>query len=400
MKRIIDDLAFFGGKPIFNSIKTTMNLPRPNEELFFSNLKKSFNVHRITNNGPLVKELEAALAKFHEVEHCVAFCSCFVAMSIAIREMSLPQKNEIIVPSLTYRRMADIILWAGYLPRFCDVDPETLGITPKEIEPCINDKTALILTPHPIANLSDIKGVEMLAKKYSLPLLFDAVEASGGRYQGKKIGSFGSAESFSLHPSKVINGAEGGYITTNNQKLARSLHLHRSYGCAEDGELSALGCNAKLNELHAAMALASLSTIDDLLEENKRHHISYQAEFEKIEGLRIVKYPDNEQRNWKSVLVKLESSWPLNRQQTLDILNEENIWARAYYSPAQHKTIQKQAGFGDIPLPVTEEAVEKYMLLPFGYTVSMEDIKIVANILGFVRQHSDEIKSRYSTGVS
>lgn len=400
MKKSIDDLAIFGGNPIFNSIKTTMNLPRPNEELFFSNLKKSFNAHQVTNNGPLLKELESALAEFHEVKYCVAFCSCFVGMSIAIREMSLPKKNEIVVPSLTYRRMADIILWAGYVPRFCDVDPETLGVTQKEVEPCINGNTALILAPHPIANLSDIEGIETLAKKYALPLLIDAVEASGGSCRGKKIGSFGDAESFSLHPSKVINGAEGGYITTNNTKLAKSLRLHRLYGCSKDGEISGLGCNAKLNELHAAMALASFSTLDDLLEENKRHHLAYQSHLKKIGGLRVVGYPTNEQRNWKSVLVELESSWPLTRKQTLDVLNEENIWARAYYSPAQHKTIRKQAGLGEIPLSVTEDAVERYILLPFGYTVSVEDIKIVANILFFIRQKSEEIKSHYSKGLS
>jgi dTDP-4-amino-4,6-dideoxygalactose transaminase len=398
MKKTIDALAFFGGQPVFNAVKTTMNLPRPDKEGFFRGLKKSFDVHQISDNGLLVRTLEEKLAEFHKVKHCVAFCSCFIGMTIALREMALPGKVEIVIPSLTYRRMADIVLWAGYLPRFCDVDPNTLGVTPKEVEPCINENTALILAPHPIVNLCDLDGMEQLAGKYNLPLLIDAVEAFGGSHNGKPIGSFGDAESFSLHPSKILNGAEGGYITTNNKDLAESLRSHRSYGFTEDDEISGLGFNAKSNELHAAMALATFSTLDGLLAENRRHHLCYQTHLEKIDGLRVVKYPTDEKRNWKSVLVELESSWPLTRQQTLDILNDENIWARAYYSPAQHVAIRKQAGAGETSLSVTTDAVEKYMLLPFGYSVSMEDIEIVANILQFIRDNSAAIKLRYDSG--
>lgn len=395
MKKSLDDLAFFGGQPIFKRFKTTMNLPKPDKDEFFNALKISYDKHQITNNGPLVQLLEKKLSGFHQAEYCVAFCNCFVGMTIALRELALPGRDEIIVPTLTYRRMADMILWAGYVPRFCDVDPNTLGITPKEVEPCINEHTALILSPHPISNLSDIEGMERLSRKYRLPLFFDSVEATGGSYKGRMIGSFGDAESFSMHPSKVINGAEGGYITTNNKRLATSLSSHRSHGFGEDDEIAGLGCNAQLNELHAAMALASLSTMDDLLEENKRHHLSYQAHLEPIDGLRVVKYPLNEQRNWKSVLVELEPSWPLTRKQTLDVLNKENIHARAYYSPAQHTTIRKQAGFGETPFPVTEEAVEKYMLLPFGWSVSMEDITVVADMLNFIKEQGEAIRLRY-----
>jgi len=395
MKKLVDDLAFFGGKPEFVSVKTTMNLPKPDEDIFFRELKHSFDAHEISNNGPLVKKLERKLADFHQVKYCVAFCSCFVGMSIAIREMAVPGRSEIVIPSLTYRRMADIVLWAGYLPRFCDVDPVTLGVTPKEVEPCINKNTALLLAPHPISNLCDLDGMEQLARNHGLPLLIDAVEAFGGSYNGKMIGSFGDAESFSLHPSKVVNGAEGGIITTNDRSLAETLRAHRMYGFRENGEIRGLGCNAKMNELHAAMSLASFSVLEDLLEENKKEHLCYQEQLASMDGLRIVKYPEHERRNWKSVLVEIESSWPLTRKQTLDILNEEKIWARAYYSPAQHTTILKQAGAGETPLPVTKEAVEKYFLLPFGHSVSTDDIKRIAKVLVFMRANSDAIRRRY-----
>ena len=186
MKKNIEDFAVFGGAPVFDSVKTTMNLPRPDKDIFLRELKKSIECRKITDNGPQLLQLEQKLAEFHETKHCIAFSTCFYAMSITLRELALSGKNEVIVPSFTYRRMSDIISWAGLIPRFCDVDEQTLGVTPEQAELCVNDNTAIILAPHPISNLCDIDGMTSLAKKYGLPLLFDAVEANGGCYRGKK----------------------------------------------------------------------------------------------------------------------------------------------------------------------------------------------------------------------
>lgn len=398
MKKGILDLSIFGGRSAFNRFRTTMNLPEPDRESFFAMLQKSYTGGRITHNGPLVQLLEKRLAEYHQVRHCIAFCTCFVGMTIALRELAIPGKTEIVVPTLTYRRMADMIIWAGYVPRFCDVDPDTLGVTPREVALSINENTALILAPHPISNLSDIEGLEQLSRQRKLPLFFDSVEAGGGSYKGRIIGSFGDAEAFSMHPSKVINGAEGGYITTNNNLLAEALQAHRANGYSADDEVVGLGCNARLNDLHAALALASLGTIEKLIKTNRQHHLEYQAQLEQVDGLRVVKYPLDQQRNWKSVLIEIEASWPLTRRQTLDILNMENIHARAYYAPAQHTTISKQAGAGEIAFPVTDQAVEQYMLLPFGWSVSLKDIATITGVLKFISEKGSQISRYFSKG--
>jgi dTDP-4-amino-4,6-dideoxygalactose transaminase len=398
MKNSLEDFAAFGGSPVFDSVKTTMNLPRPDKEMFLRELKNSVDQHKITGVGPQLLQLEEKLAEFHETKYCVAFCNCFFAMAITLRELALPGKNEVVVPSLTYRRMSDIIIWAGLTPRFCDVDEHTLGVTAEAAELCVNENTAIILAPHPISNLCDIDGMIALAKRHGLPILFDAVEANGGFYKGKKIGSFGDAESFSLHPSKIINGAEGGYITTDNGQLARSLRQHRNYGMNDTGDVAGPGCNAGLNEMHAALALASFSILDQLIESNKIHHLEYQKSIEGISGLRVVEFPVTDKRNWKSVLVELEDDWPLTREQTLIVLNQEKIWARAYYSPAQHTSAKKQAGEKELPLPVTDRMVDRFMLLPFGYTVSIEDIHKIGSVLSAMRDHGDTIKTGFRDG--
>ena len=344
IKKHVNDFALFGGSPVFNTFRTTMNLVPLDRDIFFAYAQKSFKQRQMTNNGPSLKELENQLARFHGVHHCIAYCNCFTAMFLALRTLALPGKHEVVLPSLTYRRMADIVDWAGLLPRFCDVDQITLGVTPETVEPCINENTALLLAPHPITNLCDIEGMERLAKKYSLPLFFDSVEACGGEHKGTRIGGFGDCEGFSMHPSKVINACEGGYLTTNSDALASELRKVRAFGFEGHDKIVQLGYNAKLNELHAAAGLSSLANIENVFAENRNLHLAYQRSLSNLPGVTVIQYSTAEKRNWKSLLMKLGDEWPLSREDTLRLLQAENIHARPYYSPPQHITFSRQIG--------------------------------------------------------
>ena len=399
-KQHIDDFALFGGKQAFASFRTTMNLVVPDRDIFFTYAKESFAARHLTNHGPTMKELERQLAEFHGVRHCLTFCNCFTAMYIALRCLALAGKREVVVPSLTYRRMADIIDWAGLLPRFCDVDPETLGISPATARPCINENTALLLAPHPITRLCDIDGMERLAQEYGLPLFFDSVEACGGAHTDRMIGGFGDCESFSMHPSKVLNSCEGGYITTNNNDIAQTLKLARAYGFFGRDNIIMLGHNAKLNELHAAMGLATLAGIERQFADNKRIHLAYQAHLSGLPGVTVIPYDHAEKRNWKSVLVRLDDAWPFSREETLQVLNAENIHARPYYSPPQHVSVPRQAGQGVHLMPVTDQAAASHLILPFGSAVSEEDTAIVGQVLRGMSVLRTPLKERLSSGAA
>lgn len=374
IKSTVNDFAFFGGAPVFSHPLTTMNLVEPDRETFYKYAKASFDAQWMSNNGPAVQELERQLALFHHVKHCIAMSNGFTAICLALHVLSIPKKKEIIVSPLTYRRMADIIDWAGLTPCFCDVDPQTQAISPQTAELCINDNTAGILAPHPRVHLCDISGMESIAKKYKLPLIFDSVEACGATYKGVPLGGFGNCEVFSMHADKVINACEGGYITTNDDILARKLKIVRAFGFSGRDRIECLGYNAKLNELHAAMALASFINIDQQIARNKKLHLLYQEVFRPIQGIHIIPYDTIEKRNWRSVLIYFDKNWPLSRDATLKILNAERINARPYYYPPLHKTFKKQAKNGSISLSVVEHIAETHAILPMGTTVNEDDI--------------------------
>ncbi|MEO8331742.1 MAG: aminotransferase class I/II-fold pyridoxal phosphate-dependent enzyme [Gallionella sp.] len=393
-KSSIEELAIFGGSRLFAIPKSTSNLVRPDVEKFLQYSKAFFDQHQYTNNGPNVKLLEKRLAAFHQAEYCITFCSGFWAIAIAISAVALKGKTEIVMPSFTYRRMADIAAWVNLKPHFCEVEPATLAMSAATVRPCINENTALILGVHPIVNCCDVDGLVALAKEKNIPLLFDSVESVYESTAGGKVGGSGKAEIFSLHASKLLNGFEGGYITTNDASLAKQLAMMRGFGFGGiDNIVVPDGMNAKLNEVHAAMTLASLDDLEDQVARNRQRYYTYKRLLAAIPGIRLLDFDEDHQTSYKNIVVELLDAWPLTRAGTISILNAEKILARAYYSPPLH---QKPMAYAHVPadLPLTDELAERFLNLPCGHLVSNEDITNIVKFLEFISANASRISER------
>ena len=122
-------------------------------------------------------------------------------------------------------------------------------------------------------------------------------------------------------------------------------------------------------------------------------HLAYQEHFKDIAGLEVIPYAENEKRNWKTCLVKINSEWPFTRDLTLKILNAENINAREYYSPPLHlKYAKDKCVYAD--LPNTEKVCQEYFLLPFGYSMSVDDTKMIADVLKAMLRFKNELLAK------
>lgn len=393
-KSSVDELAIFGGESLFVTPKSTSNLLRPSFEKFMGYSKLFFDQHQYTNNGPNVKLLEQRLSIFHQTEYCITFCSGFWAIAFAISALALKGKTEIVMPSLTYRRMADIAAWVNLKPHFCEVEPATLAMSAATVRPCINENTALILGVHPIVNSCDIDGLLALSSEKNIPLLFDSVESVYEFTATGKVGGAGSAEAFSLHACKLLNGFGGGYITTNDASLARQLALMRGFGFEEIDKIAVSGgMNAKLNELHAAMSLASLDDVEDQVARNRKHYYTYRRLLAPIHGIRLLEFDEHHRSGYKNIVVELLDEWPLNRADTINILNAEKILARAYYSPPLHRKLMT---FSHVPadLPVTDRLAEKFLNLPCGQLVCNDDVADIVEMLAFISTNAIQISDR------
>lgn len=388
----VDSLALFGGSKAFAAPRSTSNLVQPDVERFWSYLEPDLLQGNIGNNSFAVRQLEARLAQWHQSKHCISMVNGLWALVLAIDALKIPGKTEIVMPSMTYRRMADIATWLKMVPHFCDVELETAAMSVNAAKGCLNSNTALLLVPHPIVHLVDVKGMLELGEKYGIPVLFDSVESIYAEYDGKPTGSWGT-EVFSMHASKFLNGFEGGYITTQDDALGQKLRQAKNQGIDLHGKWNPRGMNAHLTAAHAAMTLASLDDVPRQVEKNKQIFFAYRNLLQNFAGARLIEYSEAERRSFKNILIELTGHWILSRDQLLTILQKENMIVRPnYYPPLHLKRSVYLTAKGE--MTNTNVLMHSRILMPCGDFMEIDDVYVVMYYLEFIYNNQKELFDR------
>ena len=326
----------------------------------------------------LVTKLEHQLNSYHQSRFCVTFNSGFWALVASVVCKAIPSCSEVIIPSFTYRRLADVVFWSGKTPVMVDVDPSSLAICPQQTQAAINPNTALILAVHPIVNCCDVNTLKQVANENHVPVIFDAVESVHETVAGVRVGNHGVGEVFSFHASKLINGLEGGYVTTNDSQFAQKLRRFRD---------SAKGLNptdrtlsSSLNPAHAAFALASLNELTPNLNHLKQIYREYQVGLKDIPGIQLLEFDESEQTSFKNIVIRLSNPFPLSRDELVTNLNRLGALARPHYSPALHQR-EHRFDTNQRKLNTSDDCSTSFVNLPCGARVSTDDVQEVCSWL-------------------
>lgn len=390
------ELALFGGTPLFAEPRATGQLANRAPERFFDLASGAFERRWLTNQGPLVQELEEKLSRLHGTVHCIAFANACFALMLALRSLARPGARKVILPSLTFRGLPHLIRWAGLVPDYCDVDPVYHTLDPDRLAERIDADTAVVLAVDNVSALCDIDAIETVAGAAGVPVLLDSVYGIGGSYGGVPVGARGCASVFSLHATKLINGFEGGYLTTDDDALAQELRRQRNFGFGDDGTVRQLGMNAKLNELHAALALSNLPHLESIVADNARRFDIYRRNFADIPWLSFADY-SRSPGNYCLVLLEVLPEAPYSREELIRILRAENALVRPYYSPPLHRSDAALFGPSEArmaELPVTDSVSGRFIQMPVGDTMSAADIAELARLFAFLDEHSRPILDR------
>lgn len=401
MKKNIDDLAAFGGAPTFQE---TLHVGRPNlgdRERLLERINDMLDRKWLSNNGPYVQEFERRLSNMIGVRNCIAMCNGTVALEIAIRSLQL--KGEVILPSFTFVATAHALQWQEITPVFCDIDPKTHTIDPSCIEKMITPRTTGIIGVHLWGRPCDIEALEEIAASHHLKLLFDAAHGFGCSYKGRMIGSFGSAEVFSFHPTKFFNTSEGGAIVTNDDDLAHKIRLMKNFGFSGYDNVIYIGTNGKMNEFSALMGLTNLESLDEFVAINYENYKSYELELGDLAGVSLINYDQMEKCNYQYVVLEIdESITRVTRDQIVDVLRAENVLARRYFYPGCHRMEPYRSHFphAGLVLPETERLVKRVLCLPTGTAVGPDEIKKICRIMRIVVAYGSEAEERLSGHVA
>jgi dTDP-4-amino-4,6-dideoxygalactose transaminase len=330
------DLAIFGGQPAF---KEMLHVGRPNignRESLLARVNDILDHRWLTNRGIYVREFEQRIADFLGVKHCIAMCNGTVALEIAVRALGM--KGEVIVPSFTFIATAHCLQWQEITPVFCDIDADTYTIDPTSLERLITPRTTGIIGVHLWGRSCDVEGLESIARKHNLTLLFDASHAFGCSHRGKLIGGLGDAEVFSFHATKFVNTLEGGAVTTNDDTLAEKMRLMKNFGFAGLDNVIYLGTNGKMNEVSAAMGLCSLEALEEFIDCNRRNYHAYRENLTGVPGLGLRTYDEREANNFQYIVIEVDADKAgISRDELVVILHKENIRARRYFYPGCHR---------------------------------------------------------------
>jgi len=175
----------------------------------------------LTNNGPLVNELEHKLKEYLGVSHMLYTTNGTIALQLAIKALGL--KGEIITTPFSYVATTSSIVWEGCKPKFADIDANTLNIDPSKIEAAITENTSAILATHVYGNPCDVDAIQKIAEEHNLKVIYDAAHCFGTTYKGESIFEYGDVSATSFHATKVFHTIEGGAVFTKNSKLLKKM---------------------------------------------------------------------------------------------------------------------------------------------------------------------------------
>ncbi|MFM1813573.1 MAG: hypothetical protein RLZ98_268, partial [Pseudomonadota bacterium] len=338
-------------------------------------LRQIWSSHRLTNNGPLLQELEHALRLQLGVKDTWVVSNCMSALLIAIEAGEV--SGEVITTPFSYVATSAAIVWQKCRPVFADIKSNDLTIDPDALERAITPRTRGILATHVYGMPCDVDRLEALARNYGLLLIYDAAHAFGTTYRGRSLASYGDISCLSFHATKVFSTGEGGAVVVNSpdRKLAERVRYMRSFGHMGDDHRMP-GINAKCSELHAALGLCNLPLVAGIIAQRVQACALYDQALSGIDVRRIDFSMPGLVHNHAYYPVLFPNEATLLRAQAA--MNALQIYPRRYFWPALHRIPYLRSG----DCPRADQASATVLCLPLS---SETDPALVGQVAESIR---------------
>lgn len=326
----------------------------------------------LTNNGPLINELEIKLKEKLDLEHLLFVSNGTIALQIAIKALGLFE--EIITTPFSYVATTSSIVWEGCRPVMVDISPETLNIDPRKIEAAITEKTSGILATHVYGNPCDVVAIESIARRHGLKVIYDAAHAFGTKMMGRSLLSYGDVSTVSFHATKLFHTIEGGAVVTPSAEVLKKMAGMRNFGHVSPTEFKEVGVNGKNSEVHAAMGLCNLRYIDEILRVRRQLSRHYDEALRGCPISRPVISSDCEY-NYAYYPLIFENENVLFA--VLEQLNLNKIFPRRYFYPSLSR-LPYVIGQNT---PVAEDISKRVLCLPLYHDLSVEEIDMICRVI-------------------
>ena len=346
--------------------------------------------------GPRLTEFEDEFASWLGSDDAVAVSSGTAALHLGVRRLGWGEGDEVLTTPLSFVASANCLLYEGAKPVFCDIDPVTLNIDPAAAQSAAdNGRPAGILPVHIFGYPADLLALESIADAYEIPILEDACQALGAvDAEGRQIGTAGHPAAFAFYANKQLTTGEGGVLVPAGEEMAEVLRSERNQGRSPDMdqiEHVRVGFNYRMTDIQAAIGLAQLERIDELLEARARVAAAYGERLgdrgapagEGDDRGLVLPCADrgDERRSWFVYVVQLPEG--ADRAKVIEALAAGGIASKAYL-PAIHlmPPYRDRFGFEGGEFPVAERVAERSLALPFFGSMTEDEVERVCTALG------------------
>jgi perosamine synthetase len=338
----------------------------------------------ISSAGGFIKEFEEKFAKYCGVKHGVSCSNGTTALHLAIETLGIGKGDEVITPTFSMAASTNAILYSRAKPVFVDSELSTWNMDVEKIEEKVTPRTKAIMVVHTYGHPVDMDKVKEIADKYGLFIIEDAAEAHGAEYKGNKSGSLGDIACFSFYSNKLLTTGEGGMVITNNEAWAERARKLRNHFFGEPRFLHhEVGYNYRITNMQAAVGLAQLEKIDELINARRHNAYLYNYFLKNVEGVTLPPEKDwCKNVYWMYGILINEQKFGMNMQNLREQLKKKGIDTRTFFigmhkQPAYEK---KEEHFPDkTNCPVAEELERDGFYLPSSSHLTVKEIEFITD---------------------
>jgi dTDP-4-amino-4,6-dideoxygalactose transaminase len=287
------------------------------------------------------------------------------------------------------------LIWCGLRPVFADVNRDTTNLDPASAEAAITPRTTAIVAIHNFGNPADIAGLQAVADRHGLKLIFDAAHGFGALYQGRPVGSQGDAQVYSLSPTKLLIAAEGGIVATADDRLAAFIRTGREYGNDGNYDSNFPGLNARLPEFNAMLGLKSLGALEAAAESRNAYAGMFQEVMGRLPGIGFQAVSSGDRCSYKDFSITIDATkFGLSRDELAGALAAENIDTRKYYDPPVHRQKAYSQYYDGKPLPNTEWLAANSLSFPIWSKMDADVLERICAAMERIHMNAPSISRR------
>lgn len=338
--------------------------------------------------GPMVEQFEHLLASRCNRGHGVACSSGTAGLHMSLIAAGVGPGDEVVTTPFSFIAPANAILYVGAKPVFAEICPKSLNMDPAKVEAAITPKTKAIIAVENFGNPQHMDEYRKIADRNEIKLIEDCCEAIGGRYQGRAIGDFGHYAVFGFYPNKQITTGEGGMVLTNDDRGAEVLRSLRNQGRATPGtsglgnwmQFERLGYNYRMSEIQAALGVAQLERLDEILEARRGVANRYIERFMGLSDVVLPNISDETTMSWFVFVLRLNDQYTgVERDRIVQGLHRHDVGSAAYFPAVHVQPHFQELGYRQGDFPITESVAERTLALPFYTRLSARDADFAAS---------------------